>query len=279
MKSDDRARTRTGDAALQPSPAQAAIKEFLRVQSGVAPRSTIAKVFGRSPLGVEGRHWFWGVMGELEIAGSLEQLGRQWTVLHSIHLGEVDTESERTEIDHMVIGPAGVFTVSTKNHSGQSVWAFGRTFTAAGHRLPHIRAAEVKVGQAEKFLGAAVGDEVPITAIIAVVDPDSLTVREVPRDVVVVAAGQLLRWLRGQPHTLTADKIEALSHAALNPATWPHREQPTDAQQQRAEFEQVRRAVFSARLLRQLWLVAGAVLLTTAMVVVGYLELSTEPLV
>ncbi|MBG6212216.1 hypothetical protein RCH23_000129 [Cryobacterium sp. CAN_C3] len=44
----------------------------------------------------------------------LSKLGPEWTVLHAVPVG-----SGSSDIDHVVIGPAGVFTINTKNHTGK----------------------------------------------------------------------------------------------------------------------------------------------------------------
>ena len=52
-----------------------------------------------------------GATGEEEVGGLLEELpGEQWRVIHDASLG-------RGNVDHILIGPAGVFTVETKSRS------------------------------------------------------------------------------------------------------------------------------------------------------------------
>src|SRR6516164_9273141 len=53
-----------------------------------------------------------GASAEEQVGGLLEQLsGRDWQVLHDASLGHGN-------IDHILIGPGGVFTVETKSHPG-----------------------------------------------------------------------------------------------------------------------------------------------------------------
>jgi uncharacterized membrane protein YfcA len=52
-----------------------------------------------------------GATGEETVGSLLELLGGDWRVIHDASLG-------RGNIDHIVIGPAGVFTVETKSHPG-----------------------------------------------------------------------------------------------------------------------------------------------------------------
>src|SRR6187402_2325790 len=57
----------------------------------------------------DARGWYWGVLGERRTASLLSTLDHQWTVLHSVPVG-----SGKTDIDHVAIGPGGVFTINTK---------------------------------------------------------------------------------------------------------------------------------------------------------------------
>jgi hypothetical protein len=53
-----------------------------------------------------------GAAGEEQVGELLDRLrGRGWEVLHDLSLG-------RGNVDHVLIGPGGVFTVETKSHAG-----------------------------------------------------------------------------------------------------------------------------------------------------------------
>jgi hypothetical protein len=53
-----------------------------------------------------------GATGEEQVGGLLDQLSdREWRVIHDASLG-------RGNMDHIAIGPPGVFTVETKSHPG-----------------------------------------------------------------------------------------------------------------------------------------------------------------
>jgi hypothetical protein len=56
--------------------------------------------------------WARGARGEEEIGRLLEALGDGWFSLHDINTG-------RGNIDHVVVGPAGLFTIETKSHRGR----------------------------------------------------------------------------------------------------------------------------------------------------------------
>jgi hypothetical protein len=53
-----------------------------------------------------------GATGEEQVGGLLDELANgEWRVLHDVTLG-------RGNVDHVLVGPAGVFTVETKSHPG-----------------------------------------------------------------------------------------------------------------------------------------------------------------
>ena len=62
------------------------------------------------------RAWSMGADGDSEVARRLRKRGEGWRVLRGVPVGTGDSD-----IDHVVIGPAGVFTINTKNHLGGMV--------------------------------------------------------------------------------------------------------------------------------------------------------------
>jgi hypothetical protein len=104
-------------------------------------------------------------------------------------------------IEHALIGPAGVFTIDTKNHRGSNIWVGGNTFTG-------------------RLLSQACGFAVAARGVIAVVDPRSLTLRERPVDVEVTTRVQLSRWLVRQPQVLDPNQVDDIFRVARRSSTW-----------------------------------------------------------
>ncbi len=70
------------------------------------------------------RAWRLGADGEVLVARELARVVRtdpRWRVLHAVPVGTGDSD-----IDHLVIGPGGVFTVNTKHHPGGTSWSVPR---------------------------------------------------------------------------------------------------------------------------------------------------------
>jgi hypothetical protein len=226
------------------------ISEALRVQSNAPERSWLARLFGRSPLSPDSRSWYLGAIGEIEVARVLDQLGPGWTVLHAIPVGRAGSD-----IDHLVMGPGGVYTINSKHHEGKTVWVGAKRLLVNGQRTDHLRNATFEARRVAKLLSAAAGSSVSVVPIIALVAARSITMKERPADVVVLASRRLELWLRSRPVQLSVDELERLRECAIDEATWGS---PPLPEPDLAAFAQLREAVASARARRRGWAVALA---------------------
>ncbi|MEQ4567181.1 nuclease-related domain-containing protein [Paenarthrobacter sp. CAP02] len=94
------------------------------------------------------RSWYKGALGEIAIGHLLTALGPDWTVLHAVPVG-----AKTADIYHVLIGPSGVFTINTKNHSGQSVWVAGHVMMVAGRKQRHLQNARYEATRTAGLLG------------------------------------------------------------------------------------------------------------------------------
>ncbi len=72
----------------------------------------LVMVIASAAIEASAERWARGAAGERKVGATLEGLGPDWHVLHDIYLG-------RGNIDHIVVGPGGTFTVETKSHRGR----------------------------------------------------------------------------------------------------------------------------------------------------------------
>ena len=191
----------------------AVMTQCLRAQSAAPERSRLARVFGREPLHPDARSWYRGAIGEIEVARILSRLDRRWTVLHAVPVG-----SAGADIDHVVIGPAGTFTINTKNHSGKRIWTAGTSFMVNGQKLAHIHNSTFEAKRAARLLSDMTATPVAVTPLIVVVRPEKLT-RKNP-DVTVMESTELLRWLARQPQMQTDATVARIVWAAERRETW-----------------------------------------------------------
>lgn len=239
-------------------PAASVIAECLRVQATVPPNTALQRFFGVSPLGRDAEPWYLGALGELDVARRLEALGPGWVVLNSVPIG-----SGSSDLDHVVIGPAGVFTINTKHHRGQTVWVGAKRILVNGQRTDHLRNARHEARRTSKLLSVAVRTLVDVTPIIAVVGAKRMTVRERPHDGVVLREHELVRWLQRHPITLLPEQVRHLATVAAQPAAWQR--MPETETVDHAAFDRLHAAIRRARRRRQGWVAAIVVTAVAAM--------------
>ncbi|MGH3471154.1 MAG: nuclease-related domain-containing protein, partial [Nocardioidaceae bacterium] len=126
-------------------------------------------------------------------------------------------------IDHVVIGPTGVFTVNAKNRPNTSIWVGGDTFMVNGQRVPYIRNSRHEARRAARLLTEQVAFAVEAVGVVAVVGAyKGYTVKKQPEDgaVVVVPLKRITRYLRRLPLRLSAREIDAIYEVARRSTTW-----------------------------------------------------------
>lgn len=116
----------TGRPSLAARQAGAGAREKAKEELAKAPlRSRLGRIVR---VHTDERAWRRGADGEERMGRILERLPRGWHVFHDLTIG-----SRGANIDHLVIGPAGVFTVNTKNLAG-SVWVASRALLHNGRK-------------------------------------------------------------------------------------------------------------------------------------------------
>lgn len=165
------------------------------------------------------RAWRVGADGEESVGRRLEKLtNKGWRVLHSVPVGE-----RGSDIDHVLIGPGGVWTVNTKRHMGARVWLAPNQIRIDGHVQPYLRNSRFEAKRAADMLASAVGWTPPVRPAIVLqlgLLADPISVKQHPDDVDVIDACVVPRWFAKRPVTLTAHEVEALYAAARVPGTW-----------------------------------------------------------
>ncbi|MFJ8893394.1 nuclease-related domain-containing protein [Leifsonia sp. NPDC102414] len=237
----------------------AVMEQVVRLHDDVPPRSAVARAFGVRPVTPDARPWFAGALGEREVGATLDRLPDGWTAFHALPVGSGDAD-----IDHLVVGPGGVFAVNTKNHSGAEVWVGERAVLVNGAKKPYLRNSEFEASRIRKVLATA-GLVAPVNAVVAVVGAKKLTVRQQPARVAVLSADGLNRWLTRRPSVIDAATVAAIVRVVDDPATWrgtqqsppPERRALTSADTVE-RFDAIAREDRSARVVRLGWLVAIA---------------------
>lgn len=196
-------------------PAQSLLEQVLLRQAAARPRTRLERLVGRDPVEPEARSWYTGATGERAVAARLSALPPGWTVLHSLPVGR-----NGADIDHLVVGPGGVFTVNTKHHVDASLWVAGRTVLVTGSSRPIVQKAEGEARRVDRIVAAVLADPPAVRPVIAVVGAKRMRVRHAPKVVTVLRAEQLRRFFRSQPERLSPAEVRALVTRFEDPSTW-----------------------------------------------------------
>ena len=178
-------------------------------------RHALARLAGAR---TEERAWRIGADGEQAVADQLAKLGSQWHVLHAVRVGD-----RGSDIDHVVIGPGGGFTVNAKNHPHANVWVGGDTFMVNGQRVPYVHNSRFEARRAARMLTEHVGFPVGAIGVIAVMGAHKgFTIKAQPEDgrVVVTQRKRVSQFLLRRPQLLTAPEIGAIYEVARRSSTW-----------------------------------------------------------
>lgn len=176
---------------------------------------------GARLLGIRTRATPWrvGAAGERKVGRKLRHLeSHGWKVLHAIQL------SGGGDIDHLVIGPAGVFTINTKHHAGARIKIGTYVVWVNGSQYPYVRNSLREARTVQRVLSNAVGFAVPVTPVLAFVRPGSLTIGSPEPDVLIAQGHTVHRTLRPPfrrtPVLLEPEDREAIYEAARRSRTW-----------------------------------------------------------
>ena len=154
-----------------------------------------------------------GANGELVNGWWLGRLPEGWQVLNDVSVGD-----DGATIDHLVIGPRGVFTIKTKNLTGK-VWVGPKSILHNRRRTDFLAKASAEARLASRLLSAAVGRAVEVKGVLAILC-DDWTVKQRPADVYVDATRGVKDWMLRQPAILRAHEVIELAAAASKPRTW-----------------------------------------------------------
>ncbi len=195
----------------------------------------------------------------------LSRLGPAFTVLHAVPVGERDSD-----IDHVVIGPPGIFTINTKNLGGRKVFAAGNSVLVDGQQTDFMRNSLYEARRAAELLRRASGGVVSVTPLIVVVGVETITGGVKPAAVTVLPASRLLGFLSHEPRMLRPEAVAYYLHAAEDRATWQAvANDPTDTLRISQRFDRLRHEVTAAGRRRALWRVLGPLALAAGVLAVA----------
>ncbi|MFD9595578.1 nuclease-related domain-containing protein [Kitasatospora sp. NPDC059973] len=155
-----------------------------------------------------------GLEGEQIVGARLEPLkAAGWKVLHGIPL------PSGSDIDHVVIGPPGVFTVNSKHHPGATVWVGDKIVKVNRNGFPYLENSEFEASRTAKLLTEWCGFDVPVHPVIAVVGAQRITLGATP-GVTVIDGEQIASVLPSRPAELSPNRVDRVFTIARHRYVW-----------------------------------------------------------
>jgi hypothetical protein len=240
---------------------QMIMEELVLIHQNSRPRNAVARFFGGSPLTPESRALFLDAKAEIAVGALLDQLPAGWSVIHSAPAG-----AGEPGIDHVVLGPGGLFTIASKLHPNQKIWVAHRMLLADGLTRDHIPAAEADALRVTGILKTRMPLPAPVRPVVAIVDARSITIRE-RSDIHVIDAWDLRRWLTSLPTILAESELRRTRDILDDPQVWDAEPRPVPASESAAaslrvdrllaDFTAIDDAMRSARTRRKAWKLAA----------------------
>lgn len=194
---------------------QAGIADCLEAVAALPARTPLGRLVGLDPLTPAVRDRYEALLGELRTGEALERLGSGWTVLHSLATDDGET------IDHLAIGPGGVYVLDTRVAPGRTVRVVGSHLVSDDDRMPVPALAARQAERASARLTALAGGPVEVRPIVVIARADALVTVDADLDATpVLTPDQLVRHLVRRPRVHSAAAVDYLSLLAEERETW-----------------------------------------------------------
>jgi hypothetical protein len=194
--------------------------ELVRAQARAAREAAPVRTLLERAFRVHGeeRAWRIGADGEEMVAAQLAALPPEWRVLHGIPVG-----TRGADIDHLVIGPGGLYSVNTKHHPDASIWVRGDQVKVDGHSQQYVRKARYEAQRVTSTLQNATGIPAVANGLLAMVGArGGWKIVSQPSDglVHIVARRDLTNWFLRRGPLLDEHQVDQLFEAARRSTTW-----------------------------------------------------------
>ena len=181
----------------------------------LAARHPIKAFFNRllgDIIVTEEGNWRIGAEAEEEVGRILAELPRYWTVRHSIPL------RSNWDIDHVVVGPPGVFVLDTKFRSGD-VQTSRSGIRVNGYRTEMAEQVQNQAREVSSLIRTAAGTSVWVQPVL--VFANDVRGRAEPDGVHVVGLGDIVEYLMSLPRELEKRAVDQLGAVVRDDTTWP----------------------------------------------------------
>ena len=150
------------------------------------------------------------------VTARLDRLADEgWQAVHDVPLGR-----QGSVVEHLLVGPGGLFTVSERDHHGSHVRAAARTIHVDGRAVAYLRDARLEAARVQGLLQSVGCSGVSVRAVIVVTGDLERDVQDPPQDALVVARHEVPNVFRRLPVRLDAARVSAIATLARRRTTW-----------------------------------------------------------
>jgi Nuclease-related domain len=149
---------------------------------------------------------------EQKIGAELVDLPAGWFVIQSIDLDCFDHhDPDDLHIDHVVIGPGGVFTIYVEHQPGAKVWVSEHAVTINGRESNRLRRARFEARRSSRVLTDACGFNVTVQSVLILIGAATMQTLSHPAEVHVRTQHDIRDWLCRQPPRLDSEMVRAIN--------------------------------------------------------------------
>ena len=165
-------------------------------------RTQAAKLLAEvNKLTAEADAWEQGAAGEQDTALELATLGPHYTALHDLRIA-----GSKANVDHVVIGPTGVFVIDSKNHTGKITFSKGTLWSGKYPQTWKLDALRFEARHIRLRVGR------PVSTIMCFVSGQLAQDPIIIDDIHVTSIGKLRNTIRSMPVIMSeAEAMVAIS--------------------------------------------------------------------
>jgi hypothetical protein len=156
-----------------------------------------------------------GLIGEQKVSETLMgALGNEYSLFNDVML-----KGKRGNIDHIVVGPTGIFAIETKNPKGKIISYYGDNWEGVGKKSPS-RQARINAVRIKRILASQVESNSKrfwVQGIVAIANNEAkLTPKKPPESVEVERINELANHIKNKPKRFETREIEQIETELKN---------------------------------------------------------------
>lgn len=157
-----------------------------------------------------------GIIGERKVTRTLARaLSNEYSMFNDVNLESVT----RGNIDHIVVGPTGIFVLETKNYRGRISY-YGDSWEGMGKGRPPSNQARINAMRLKRALNSSESLKSKVFYIQAIVvfanSKVELTERKPPEHVRILRIDELASYIKSKPERFEAEEIKQVEAEIQN---------------------------------------------------------------